>query len=41
MKPDDGKDSMFSSGKPKRIPWFFIPVLIGVAVLVLLYQWFR
>jgi len=38
MKPED---SLFSAGKPKNIPWFFIPVLIGVTILVILYKWFN
>ena len=41
MKPDNGDDPLFSAGKPKSFPWFFVPVIIGVAVLVLLYQWFK
>jgi len=38
MKPED---SLFSAGKPKNLPWFYIPVLIGVAILVILYKWFN
>ena len=37
----DSDDSLFSAGKPKKLPWFFIPVIIGVAILVLLYKWFN
>jgi hypothetical protein len=41
MNPNEGDKPLFSAGKPKRLPWFFIPVMIGVAILVLLYQWFK
>ena len=40
MDPDDGKNSLFSTGKPKSFPWFYIPVVIGVAVIVILYKLF-
>jgi len=40
MEPDDGKNSLFSTGKPKSFPWFYIPVVIGVAVIVILYKLF-
>ena len=38
MKPDDGKDSLFSTSKPKSFPWFYIPVLIGITLIVILYK---
>jgi len=37
----ESEDSLFSAGKPKKTPWFFIPVMIGVAILVILYKWFN
>jgi len=39
MYPDDGKDSIFSSSKPKKVPPYFLPLVIGlVAALVILYS---
>lgn len=30
MKPDNGKDSLFFTGKPKNIPKQYIPPVIGI-----------
>jgi len=39
MKPtDDG--SIFSNSKPRNIPWFFLPVILGVIALIIIYKWF-
>jgi hypothetical protein len=39
VKPDNGKDSLFSAGKPKNIPKWYIPIVIGIiTVLVILYN---
>ena len=39
MYPDDGKDSIFSTSKPKKVPPYFLPMVIGlVAALVILYN---
>jgi len=40
MNLGSSKDSMFSSGKPKNLPWFFFPVLLGLAALIFLFKWF-
>jgi len=40
MNEDSTKDSIFSSEKPRSIPWFFLPVLMGVIALVVLFKWF-
>ncbi|MGI0063884.1 MAG: hypothetical protein ACREAJ_03080 [Nitrosopumilaceae archaeon] len=40
MKPRSDDDSLFSAGKPKNFPWFYIPVLIGLAALIFLFKWF-
>jgi len=40
MRPKDAKDSIFSSGKPQKIPWFFWLTILVVAGLVYLYLWF-
>jgi hypothetical protein len=40
VKPVSDEDSLFSAGKPKKLPWFFVPVLIGLAVLIFLFKWF-
>jgi len=39
MKPDT-KDSIFSSVKPRNLPWFFLPVMLGVITLIILFKWF-
>ena len=41
MKPRTAKDSLFSSGKPKSIPWFFVPVMLGIIGLILIFKWFE
>ena len=39
MYPDDGKDSIFSTSKPKKVPPYFLPLVIGLVVtLVILYN---
>jgi hypothetical protein len=39
VKPDSGNDSLFSAGKPKKVPRWYIPVVIGIiAALVILYN---
>ena len=39
MNPDGGKDSLFSAGKPKKVPKWYIPLVIGmIAALVFLYN---
>ena len=30
MKPDSGKDSIFSSGKPKNLPWFYFIIILTI-----------
>ena len=41
MYPDNGKDSVFSAGKPKKVPRWYIPtVIIIIASLVILYNSF-
>jgi len=39
VKPDNGKDSLFSAGKPKNVPKWYFPLVIGIIVaLVILYN---
>jgi len=39
VKPDNGKDSLFSAGKPKNVPKWHISIVIGIIVaLVILYN---
>jgi len=39
VKPDNGKDSLFSAGKPKNVPKWYFPLVIGIiAALVILYN---
>jgi hypothetical protein len=40
MNPNTTKDSIFSSGKPKNLPWFFVPLMSGVVALIVLFKWF-
>jgi len=40
MNPRTTKDSLFSSGKPKNLPWFFVPLMFGVVALIVLFKWF-
>jgi len=40
MNPRSAKDSLFSAGKPKNLPWFFFPMLLGLAALIFLFKWF-
>ena len=40
MKPDTAKDSIFSSEKPRNLPWFFLPVVLGIIALVVIFKWF-
>ena len=39
MLPNSGKSSIFSSGKPKSVPWWIGFVLLGLAAAVILYNW--
>jgi hypothetical protein len=39
MKSRSDDDSLFSAGKPKKLAWFFIPVIIGLAALIFLFKW--
>jgi len=40
MKPDSGRKSFFSAGKPKNIPAFYFLVVAGIILMVLLFKWF-
>ena len=40
MKPDNTKDSFFSTGKPKRLPWFYALILLGILGLIFMFKWF-
>jgi len=40
MNPRTTKDSLFSSGKPKNLPWFFVPLMFGLVALIVLFKWF-
>ncbi|MGI0064858.1 MAG: hypothetical protein ACREAL_08330 [Nitrosopumilaceae archaeon] len=40
MNPRTSDDSLFSAGKPKKLPWFFVPVIIGLVALILIFKWF-
>jgi len=41
MKPDNAKDSFFSTGKPKNLPWFYILILMGILSLIFMFKWFE
>jgi len=41
MKPDTAKYSIFSSVKPRNLPWFFLPVVLGIIALVVIFRWFN
>jgi len=34
MKPDSGKKSFFSAGKPKNLPAFYFLVVAGIILMV-------
>jgi len=39
VQPRSSKDSLFSSGKPKKVPWIFYPAVIGmIAAMVILFN---
>jgi hypothetical protein len=38
MQPKEAKGSIFTSSKPKSFPWFYVPVIIGVVTLVIIYN---
>ncbi|HET6517642.1 MAG TPA: hypothetical protein VFG25_05425 [Nitrosopumilaceae archaeon] len=39
VRPNNGKDSLFSAGKPKRVPKWYFPIVIGIiAALVIFYN---
>ena len=39
MRPNSGKDSLFSAGKPKKVPKWYFPIVIGIiATLVIIYN---
>jgi len=40
MKPDSGRKSFFSAGKPKNLPAFYFLVVAGIILMVLLFKWF-
>ena len=40
MNPYTTKDSIFSSEKPKNFPWFFVPVMLGIVTLIVIFKWF-
>jgi hypothetical protein len=40
MNPESTKDSIFSSEKPRDIPWFFLPMMVGIIALIIIYRWF-
>ncbi|MFQ5782759.1 MAG: hypothetical protein ACE5GR_06870 [Nitrosopumilus sp.] len=40
MNSNSDKDSIFSSENPREIPWFFVPVLLGIIALVVIFRWF-
>ena len=40
MKPEKGKESIFSNSKPRDIPGFWVPVVLGIITMVVIYKWF-
>jgi len=40
MKPDGGKDSFFSTSKPKKLPPFYFLSLGAIILMVLTFMWF-
>jgi len=40
MKPDSGRKSFFSAGKPNNLPAFYFLVVAGIILMVLLFKWF-
>ncbi len=36
MHHDSGKDSIFSSDKPKKVPRWYIPVVIGIIIIAVI-----
>ncbi len=38
MQPKEAKGSIFTSNKPKSFPWFYVPVIISIAALVIIYN---
>jgi len=41
MNPRTTKDSLFSSGKPMNFPWFYLPLMLGVVALIVIFKWFN
>ena len=39
MMPNSKKSTIFSSGKPRSIPWWMGVVLVGLLAAVVLYNW--
>jgi len=37
----DIEDSVFSSSKPREIPWFFVLMMLGIVGMVLAFRWFQ
>jgi len=41
MYPKDGKDSIFSTSKPTKVPWAYYPLIIGmIAAMVIFFNSF-
>ena len=40
MNPNSTEGSIFSSEKPRNIPWFFVPVMLGIMALIVIFKWF-
>ncbi len=40
MNPYTSEGSIFSSSKPREIPWFFAPVMLGLIGLIGIFKWF-
>ena len=41
MKPDSGKDSIFSSDKPKNLPWFYFIIILTILGMIFTFKWFN
>lgn len=39
MNPDYKEGSVFSSTKPREIPWFSVPVMLGIVGLIVIFKW--
>jgi len=37
MQPRDDSDSLFSAGKPKKVPWLFYPIIIGMITAMVVF----